>query len=638
MKIYLRYILLFCFSCYASMAWCQQKPNILWVTIEDTSPEFIGCYGNSAAKTPNIDKLAKEGVRFTNAFSTGAVCSPSRTAIITGVKTYCTGTGHHRSAFPVPAFMKGFPYYMQQAGYYTTNGGKTDYNIKNESGYIKEAWNESGGDKAGWWSRKPGQPFFTVVNFNASHQSNTMTNPYAQYEKAVWANLGEQERIADDAFEMPPFYHDSPEMRKEMARVYNSLSLTDKRIGELLDRLKKDHLMDSTIIIFYGDHGEGIPRGKTNGISFGFRVPFVIWFPEMYKHLSPWGTGVVTDELIDFTDLAPTMLSLAGRQQPEYMTGRAFMGNQRQVPPKYLYLSSDRSDNGLDMVRAVTDGHYFYARNLMPFVPQLRYIRYMEVGAIKQIMRSDLEKGVLNPLQKSLFEPRPAEFLFDTKTDPWETKNLAPDKNEQERLRNMRHAYEKEVVARRDVMLLPEGEMEAISNSGNNPYEYRLNDAAYPIKEIFSIAAISGFRGVPKFLKQQLNCLKDRNKIVRYWAVTGLRSEPIESLKDHVSEIEALLSDPYPPVAVTAAAVLYELNKSSKAVGCLKKHILGDNQYWALMGVNFLLYTNHDKKPFVEAVQQCLSMKGRSYAARAACMDFLGSLHLVPNDFEHLRG
>src|SRR5690606_22294736 len=133
----------------------------------------------------------------------------------------------------------------------------------------------------------------------------------------VLGNLTKEETIADNAFEMPPFYHDSPEMRREMARVYNSLSLTDKRIGELLSRLKADGLMDSTIIIFYGDHGEGIPRGETNGISLGFRLPFVSWFPEMYNHLSPWGTGGVPDELRDFSDLAPAMISLAGGKKPE---------------------------------------------------------------------------------------------------------------------------------------------------------------------------------------------------------------------------------------------------------------------------------------------------------------------------------
>ncbi|ANH83578.1 sulfatase [Niabella ginsenosidivorans] len=631
MKKYLRSILLFCFSCCTLTAWCQQKPNVLWVTIEDTSPEFIGCYGNKAAHTPNIDQLAKEGVRFTNAFSTGTVCSPSRTAIITGVKTYCTGTGHHRSAFPVPEFMKGFPYYLQQAGYYTTNSAKTDYNVSNESAYTKEAWNESN-VKTGWWNRKPGQPFFAVFNFNASHQSNTMTNPYDRYEKAILSHLDKDEIVADNAFEMPPFYHDTPEMRKEMARVYNSLSLTDKRIGELLARLKADGLMDSTIIVFYGDHGEGIPRGKTNGIRFGFRVPFVIWFPKMYQHLSPWGTGVVSSELIDFTDLAPTMLSLAGGQIPGYMTGRAFMGHQRQAPPKYLNLSSDRSDNGPDLVRAVTDGHYFYARNFMPFVPELRYIRYMEIGRIKQLIRSDYEKGNLNPLQKSLLEPRPAEFLFDLKNDPWETNNLSGSEKSRGRLMQMRASMEKELLKSKDVLLLPEGELDTLSKF-TTPYEYRLNGKLYDLQQIYRAASLSGFRS-KKVLTQQLALLNSTNKIVRYWAVTGLRAQKPQELRPYTGKLSPLLADAYPPVAITAAAILYELDQDPGAKDCLIRYMMGGNQYWALMSVNFLLYSNY-KEPFIEAVQQCRQVKGRSYAAKAACMDFLGSLKLVPNDIDH---
>ena len=144
----------------------QEKPNILWITLEDTSPHFIGCYGNKDAKTPVIDKLASEGIRFHNAFSTGTVCSPSRTAIITGVKTYKTGTGNHRSAVPIPSYIKGFPYYLQEEGYHTSNNSKTDYNVADEKAYTAESWNESS-KEAGWWHRKKDQPFFSVFNYSS---------------------------------------------------------------------------------------------------------------------------------------------------------------------------------------------------------------------------------------------------------------------------------------------------------------------------------------------------------------------------------------------------------------------------------------------------------------------------------------
>ncbi|GAB1451661.1 sulfatase [Draconibacterium sp.] len=613
----------------SSTAFAQQKPNILWVTIEDTSPQFIGCYGNLNARTPVIDKLAEEGVRFTNAFSTGTVCSPSRTAIITGVKTYKTGTGNHRSKYPIPDFIKGFPYYLQQSGYFTSNNVKTDYNVADEKGFIKEAWNESS-NNAGWWNRKPGQPFFAVFNFNDSHQSRTMTETYEWYVKNVYNELLPDERIGDNDFEMPPFYRDSPEMRKQFARVYNSIKLTDNRIGDLLARLEKDNLKDSTIIFFYADHGEGMPRGKTNGINYGYRVPFIIWFPEVYKHLSPWGTaGVVSDELIDFTDLAPTIICLADGKIPNHMKGRSVLGKNRSRPVENLYLSSDRSDNGIDMIRTVTDGKYVYSRNFMPFIPEARYIRYMEIGEIKQQMRKDLAENKLNPLQKSLFNERPAEFLFDLENDLWETQNLADDPKFKAVLEKMRNLLKTEIIESRDVMFLPEYEVGLLSKT-TNAYEFRLNEAKYPVEEIYKAASLAGFRGKDVAVKQA-DLLKNPNKIVRYWAVLGLRSQSLGDLKLVSKQIAKAMEDDYPPVAVTASAIDFELSGSKTSEEKIKKFCADENLQISLMAINYLLYSKN-KEPFIETIRAVHKMPDRDYNVKAACMDFLGSLGLVPNN------
>jgi len=610
------------------------KPNILWVTIEDTSPQFIGCYGDENASTPVIDNLAEEGVRFTNAFSTGTVCSPSRTAIITGVKTYKAGTGNHRSKYPVPEFMKGFPYYLQQQGYYTTNNVKTDYNVAGEKEFIAEAWNESS-NKAGWWDRKPGQPFFAVFNYNESHQSRTMTETYGWYLKNVLEHLAPEERIGENEFEMPPFYRDSPEMRKQFARVYNSIKLTDNRIGELLARLEADNLKDSTIIFFYADHGEGMPRGKTNGINYGYRVPFIIWFPEMYKHLSPWGTaGVTTDELIDFTDLAPTLVSLAGGELPEHLEGRPFLGGKRSVPVNHLHLSSDRSDNGIDMVRSVTDGKFVYSRNYMPYIYEARYIRYMEIGEIKQHMRKDWAENKLNPLQKSLFEPRPAEFLFDIENDLWETKNLAEEPEFQPVLEKMRRLLKEEVLKSRDVMFLPEYEIGLLSDS-TTAYEFRLDAEKYPLEEIYEAASLAGFRG-KEVAEKQLELLSDENPVIRYWAILGLRSQNSEILKPFSEKILEAMDDEYPPVAVLASAIAYGIFNDKTAEENLKKFCARKNLDISLMAVYSLLYFEPEqRKPFVESVWEAREMDDRNYNVRAACMDVLGSLELVPNNPDH---
>ncbi len=632
-----RTILLSLLSLTPFFIFAQNRPNILWITMEDTSPHFIGCYGNSDARTPVIDQLAKNGVKFTNAFSPGTVCSPSRTAIITGVKTYETGTGNHRSNYPLPLDMHGFPYYLQKAGYYTTNNSKTDYNVENPKAFIEETWSESS-NQAGWWGRKAGQPFFAVFNFMDSHQSRTMTNPFSNYVETVFNQLPVGDRIGDNEFKMPPFYRDSPEMRKQFARVYNSIKLTDNKIGNLIAQLEKDHLKDSTIIFFYADHGEGIPRGKTNGINLGHRVPFVIWFPEMYKHLSPWGTaGAVTDELIDFTDLAPTLLSLAGGDLPKYLKGRILMGPNRSKVNSHLFLSSDRSDNGIDLTRTVTDGKYLYSRNFMPYMPEARYIRYMEIGDIKRQMRKDLADGKLNVLQKSLFEPRPAAFLFDTENDRWETKNLIDNKEYASIAEVMRLKLKAEMYEAKDILLLPEYEIAKIAKT-TTPFEYRLLEDQYPFRQIYDAASLSGFRG-KAIAKKQLLLLKSDNNIVRYWAAMGLRSQPSEIITAYKSELLKAINERYEPASVIINAIAFQVFKNSASEENLKKLITSSNDEIALAAINEILYLTN-KKPFINSVKTkhesyataSKAEKEAAYKVKAACMDVLGSLGLVPNN------
>jgi arylsulfatase A-like enzyme len=606
----------------------QTKPNILWVVIEDTSPQFIGCYGNKDARTPVIDSLANEGVRFTNAFSNGTVSSASRSCLITGVKTYKMGTGNHRSEYPIPENIKGFPFYLQQAGYCTTNSSKTDYNVANAKAFTKETWNESS-NKAGWWNRKPGQPFFAVFNFDDSHQSRTMTFAYDWYLKNVLNQLPENEKISEDKFQMPPFYNDSPEMRKQFARVYNSIKLTDNKIGKLLNRLKSDGLKDSTIIVFYADHGEGIPRGKTNGINLGYRVPFVIWFPEMYKNLSPWGTkGVVTDELVDFEDLAPAMINLAGGNVPAHMTGRKFLGENRSKPSDCLIMSADRSDNGIDVVRSVTNGKYMYSRNFMPFMPEVKNIHYMEISDIKKQMRKDLADNKLNKLQKQLFDDRPAEFLFDIENDGWETKNLANDPKYKTVLDTMRGQLKTEIFNSRDIMLLPENEIVEISTT-TTPYEFRLDEKKYPLEEIYKAVSLSGFRG-NDIVAKQIKLLASTNNVIRYWAMIGLRSQNLKDIKPYAKVITKAMNDTYPPVAITASAIAYQQFKNEEAKENLKKFCFDKNSYFALITINYLQYMSNNQ-PFIETLQTLRTTPNLKYEVKVSCLDFLGNLGLITN-------
>lgn len=625
------FILIFT-HCYIHKLNAQTKPNILWITIEDTSPQFIGCYGNKAARTPNIDKLAATGVRFTNAFSTNSVCSPSRTTIITGVRTFETGTGHHRSKYAIPDYMHGFPFYMKEQGYYTTNNSKTDYNIFNAKKYISNTWNQSS-DSAGWWGRMPGQPFFAVFNFNDSHQSRTMTFPYEEYKKLILDNLPPHQHIKEDAFEMPPMYRNTPEMRKQLARVYNSIQYTDYKIGLLLNQLEKDHLTDSTIIFFFSDHGEGIPRGKTNGISLGYRIAFVVWFPPMYRHLSPWGSGVVTDELISFEDLAPTMIQLSGGTIPNYMKGRVLIGENRSAQTPFIELSSDRSDNGIDMVRSITDGRYMYSRNFMPFMPESRYINYAEISEIKQLMRQDFENNKLNETQKQYFEPRPYEFLFDTQQDPWEMNNLVNQPTYQSLLHKMRKQLDASIIQSQEIMFLPEYELANLTQNNRTAYDYRTNTETYPLKEIYAAAKLSGKRDLATTARQ-IKLLQSKNNIIRYWAAVGLRSQNFNDLKAFKEEILKATLDPYPLVQITAAAIAYDIFADKTSAAILKQALKNTNPHLALTAANYLLYIQ-DKQPFISDIRALKDAKNIDNNLERAIDDFLLIIHSSKNVKPH---
>ncbi|NJN33479.1 MAG: sulfatase [Saprospiraceae bacterium] len=440
----------------------KERPNIVWLTFEDTSPQFIGCYGNKAAKTPFMDSLAKIGTRFTRAFATGSVCSPSRTALITGMKTYTLGTGHHRSAYPIPEFVKGFPFYLKNAGYYCTNNEKTDYNVANAKAFTAEAWNESS-PKSGWWNRPAGQPFFAVFNNSSAHQSRTMTESYKYYENNVLKHLPKDLQVAENEVIMPDFYQNSSEMRKNMARVYNSIALADYEMKQIFDRLKKENLLENTIIFCFSDHGEGMPRVKTNGIGMGYQAPFFMVVPEKYKNDFPFKAGETNDQLIDFCDITATVFKMTNVAMPNHFQGKNIITHQNES----LYLSTDRADEGTDLVRTIIKGKYAYSRVFMPFMPELRYINYIEKGDITAQIRKDFKENKLNNTQKQMFLPRPIEYLYDYENDIWQTHNLALDKKNEALLNAFRSDLEKHLIEQRDVMFLPESECEAISKKNN---------------------------------------------------------------------------------------------------------------------------------------------------------------------------
>jgi len=411
-------------------------PNILWLSAEDMSPH-LGCYGDKHARTPNIDRLAAEGILYENAFSTAPVCAPSRSAIITGVYATSLGTHHMRSMVTLPPEIRCFPEYLREGGYYCTNNAKEDYNFHTPPG----SWDQSNG-RAHWRNRPdPKQPFFAVFNYTGTHESHIRGDEPA-YSRAI-AKLKPGELHDPATLELPPFYPDTPKVRAELARYYNLVTALDHWVAKHLEDLEEAGLADNTIVMFWSDHGVGMPRGKRWLYDSGIHVPLIVRLPPKFQHLAPsiarttsgspppGGEGLGeggqrTDELISLVDLAPTVLNLAGQPIPTYMQGRAFLGENLTPEREYIFAARDRMDERYDMSRVVRTKRYAYIRNFMPWRPYAQWLSYAEQSPTMQELRRLKAEGKLTPEQASfLADEKPVEELYDLKDDPHGLTNLA---------------------------------------------------------------------------------------------------------------------------------------------------------------------------------------------------------------------
>lgn len=414
----------------------MNRPNILWISLEDTSPRF-GCYGDEVARTPNIDRLAAGGCRFPHAFSTAGVCAPSRASIITGM--YSTSIGAHQmrtSSFKrktadhapyetvPPPYVKCFSEYLRAAGYYCSNNSKTDYQFAPPF----TAWDDCS-DAGHWRNRKAGQPFFAVFNPTVTHESG------------MWPKENETLHTDPDDVTLPPTIPDTPQTRETLARHYDNLAKADARVGELLDQLEADGLAKNTIVFLWSDHGEGLPRAKRWLYDAGIRIPLIVRWPGGLE------AGSVSEQLVSLIDLGPTVLSLCNLPAPAHLQGQPFLGRDNQ-PREHVFAARDRHDEAYDMVRATRDARFKYIRNFHPELPYFLWIPYRNRQPIMQEMwRLHLDEKLAGA-QNLMFEPRPPEELYDTKNDPFEINNLASDPRHREtlqRLRGVLDAWRQEV-------------------------------------------------------------------------------------------------------------------------------------------------------------------------------------------------
>ena len=406
-------------SAHSLRAAASTKPNIIWILGEDMGKQ-LGCYGQPEVRTPNLDRLASEGVRFDHCFTTAPVCSASRSGFNTGVYQIHSGAHNHRShrkdGFRLPASIELISHRMQRAGYYTTNvrkitdkvtaSGKTDYNFT-----VENAW-----DGPHWSGRKPGQPVYAQVNFTAPHKG-------PQFPRA----RRENKYIVDPArLALPPYWPDHPTVRDEYANFLDAVNLLDSDVGVLWQQMKNDGLLDNALVFFFGDNGRCLIRGKQWLYDSGISVPMIAWASgDAAKALNLRG-GQVRSDLCISLDITATSLAAAGIETPKPFHGRPLFGSAAR-PRQEIFAARDRCDMTVDRIRCVRTARHKLIRNFMPERPYTQYNQYIEtsyptLGVMKELHAA----GKLNSTQSLFMAPRKPDFeLYDVQADPHEVNNLA---------------------------------------------------------------------------------------------------------------------------------------------------------------------------------------------------------------------
>jgi arylsulfatase A-like enzyme len=433
------------------------RPNIVWISNEDMSPR-LGAYGDRLARTPVLDRLARDSTRYTCAFTTAPVCAPSRAAIITGMYQTTLGAQHMRTtedrvpelpgpylAVP-PFYVKAFPEYLRAAGYFTSNRAKTDYQF----GTPFTIWDDLG-DNAHWRNRPDkSQPFFAVFNLMVTHESQIFPSSPARKGKPLVTNPA--------SIEVPPYYPDTPVVREELARVYDNIADMDTQVGEILRQLDEDGLSSNTIVFYWSDHGDGVPRAKRSLYDSGLHVPLMIRWPAAIG--GPATGGAVVNDLVSFIDLAPTVLALAGVEIPAHLQGRVLVGPKAGAAPPFVFGARDRMDAEYDMMRSARDNRYLYIRNFSPELPYAGHIIYRNQSAIMQEwFRLQAAGQLAGSAALWMRTSRPAQELYDTQADPHQIRNLSADAASKPTLDRMRAAVTDWMSRAMDQGLVNEPEM-----------------------------------------------------------------------------------------------------------------------------------------------------------------------------------
>lgn len=451
----------------------DSRPNILLLVAEDMS-DRVGAFGDAIAHTPNIDRLAEMGVRYPNTFTTAGVCSPSRAALITGMMQTQIGSHHMRTgsrpegaytSVP-PPYVKAFPELLRAAGYFTFNTAKQDYQFSGAfpgSGPLT-IWDEENETNL-WRNRENGQPFFGMLNFMETHETGLFaplgTKPHGVMHLGVqvFRSLSTRDAVVEtdpSAVKLPPYFPDNDIVRKDIAQHYNNISAMDAIVGDLLDKLEKDGLLENTFIIWTTDHGDCLPRSKRELYDSGIKVPMIVYTPPKWRK-ETYQLGVIDSSLVSFIDLAPSFLELAETPIPDFIEGQDFLSPDSSRT--YVLAARDRIDEVADRQRAIRDKRFKYIRSWHPEQEGGHPLAFRDNLDIMRELWKLKETNELSEDQLLWFEGPGEERLFDTWNDPFELKDLSQDTAFQDELIRLREALDDYLATHKDWGEIPEGEM-----------------------------------------------------------------------------------------------------------------------------------------------------------------------------------
>ncbi|AQQ10345.1 Choline-sulfatase [Sedimentisphaera cyanobacteriorum] len=568
----------------------QDMPNFLWLTIEDTSAYEFGCYGNKTVKTPNIDSLAKKGIRFTNAWSNGPQCTPARSTLITGCYATKYGMDYHGREYKTPGDIF-YPDYLRKIGYYCTNNHKTHYNTQENH---KQMWDECN-NKASYSSKKrpKGKPFFSIFNTFLTHMGRVRS--FTLEGRRDFSKDG----IEMQELDLPEHVPDIDETRSDYAFHLEGVQDVDKWVGLFLKDLREKDLADDTIIFFYSDHGGSLPRGKAFVYNTGLQVPLIIYVPPKWQHLVDFKPGTVSDRLVSFVDFPATVFSIAGKRKPSYMQGKAFMGKYSEPPRKYQFGFRCNQGAHYDPARTVSDGKYKYIRSYIPHKPRCLRNFYQwgmpaNLGWDEYVLSGGKKDEWLQP-----YRPGQPEMLFDIEKDPQEINNIAEDEKYKQKLKELRGAISNHIREAGDLGFFPE----STRHKNIDLYSW-VREKDFPLEELHK-AAEQTSEGKKSYKTSFLERLKSKYTSIRFWGAAGfaeIASKNKLSADMCPKELEKAMDDDNDQVAMMAAEACCYYGKYENALDMLLDSLIENNNGYAFASLETMTWHEKTKQKLREKV------------------------------------